>query len=244
MARRRAPARLRIREVRSESDPAFRSAYRLFTRVFPSAELLPRRDWVDVMRERSRDLWTDLNWHLLVAERGGRVVGAASGSYLGNLNVGVIGYIALRPGLRSKGIGPLLRRRLRAAFERDAQRIRHGTVSALVGEVRLDNPWLRHLVRREGAIALDFPYYQPRLRETGKPVPLVLYYQPLRTRRRSLSTRAVRRLLYTLWRRPYRVAKPLSRPGFRRMLRALTGRQRIGQHPLPSSRPRTPAVTA
>jgi Acetyltransferase (GNAT) family len=233
MPERARAARLRIREVRSEAESAFRAAFQLLARVFPRSELLPRRAWAQVMRERRQGLWTDLNWHLLVAEYGRRVIGVASGSYLGNLNVGVIGYIAVAPTARSFGIGPRLRLALRLAFERDARRIRRRSLEALVGEVQADNPWLRRLVARRGAIALDFPYYQPSLRgRTDGAVALVLYYQPLHGPRASLPTSVVRRLLYTMWRRMYRVASPLSRPAFRRMLRALAGRDRIGRRGL------------
>lgn len=230
----RAPgARITIREIRGADDAAFPVAHRLLRRTFPRSEMLPMRDWRIAMRERSAGLWTDLGWHLLVAERDGSVIGAASGSYLGNVNVGIIGYIALAPDERSSGLGPRLRQRLRRAFEQTALRVAGRPLDAIVGEVHADNPWLRHLVRREHAIALDFPYYQPTLRRGEQEVPLVLYYQPLRERRVSLSTAEVRRLLYTMWRRTYRVARPLSRPAFRNMLKSLEGRRRVGQVKLP-----------
>lgn len=242
MPKRAAGAATRIRELRTAADPGFHAAYRLFRRVFPHAELLPKRDWLTAMRERAEGVWSDLNWHVLVAERRRRVVGAASGSYLGNVNVGIIGYIGLEQGARSGGVGAKLRGRLRIAFQRDARRIRGRPLVALVGEVRVDNPWLRHLVRREGAIALDFPYYQPSLGGRREPVPLVMYYQPLGARRQSLTAAELRRLLYTMWRRSYRIARPLSRPAFQRMLRSLKGRRRIGQRllaPTPGAVPAT-----
>jgi hypothetical protein len=225
--------RVRIRPVRDAADPEFDTGYALLRRTFPRTELLPKRDWRHLMHERNAGLWTDLGWHFLVAERGRRTIGAASGTYLGTVNVGVVGYVAVDARDRSGGIGPRLRRGLRAGFERDARRLGRRGLEAIVGEVAESNPWLRHLVRREGAIALDFPYYQPSLTPRRVTVPLVLYYQPLLTPRRSLSAAWLRRLLYTLWRRPYRVAKPLSRPAFRRMLRALQGRTRVGQRALP-----------
>lgn len=232
---------VRIREIRDAADPALAAAHRLFHTEFEEGELVSLGDWRNLLRERSQGLWTDLAWHLFVAERAGRVVGAATGMYLGNVNAGVIGYIAVRPVVRRLGLGPRLRGALRRGFERDARRVRGGRLAALVGEVRADNPWLRHLVRREGAIALDFPYFQPSIR--GRPpVPLVLYYQPLNRVRRSLPAAEVRRLLYTLWRRPYRVSHPLARGVFRAMLRALHGRRRVGQRALPPPTPRRRAV--
>jgi GNAT superfamily N-acetyltransferase len=219
---------IRVREIRSARDPAFGAAHALLRRIFPRAEMMPRRAWVQVLREREQGLWTDLNWHLFVAQRDGRVIGAASGSYLGNVNVGVIGYVAVDARARAKGLGPRLRRALVRAFERDARDVNAADLRAVVGEVHADNPWLRVLVSRHHALALDFPYYQPALHRTEKGVPLVMYYEPIGVRRRWLSAGEVRRLLYTMWRRAYRVPSPLKDANFRRMLRALDGRRRIG----------------
>jgi len=225
--------RLRIRELTSGRDPAFAAAYRLLKRTFPAAELLPRKDWEVVMRESEADLWTDINWHLFVAESGGRVVGSASGSYLGNVNVGVIGYIAVDAAMRSAGLGPRLRRKLVDAFETDAHDVLGEPLLAVAGEVEEDNPWLRHLVKHLRAIPLDFPYQQPALGIAPAAVPLVLYWQPISDHRRSLPASEVRRLLYTIWRRMYRVGAPLERAPFRKMMRSLQGRRLIGSRDLP-----------
>jgi GNAT superfamily N-acetyltransferase len=214
--------------VLSPADPALDHAHRILRREFRPEEVLPRRHWEEVLRERAAELWTDTAWHLLVAEEGGRVVGAASGNYLGSRNVALVGYVVVDPAARSAGLGSRLRRALRLRFERDARRMRGRPLDALVGEVRADNPWLRHLVATDRVIALDFPYLQPSLRGPGRGVPLVLYYHPLTRRRRSLTTAEVRRLLYALWRRLYRIAQPLSRPVFRRMLASLEGRSHVG----------------
>lgn len=227
MTEKKARSRIVIREILDENDPAFRAAYALLRESFHRAEMLPLGDWRNAMRERQEALWTDVNWHLLAAERGGRLVGACSGSYLGNHNVGVIGYIAVTKSVRSSGLGPRMRNGLRRRFEADARFAGHDRLRAIVGEVREDNSWLKHLVRREGAIALDFPYFQPSLSGKGI-VPLVMYYQPLDRPMKSLSTARLRRLLYSMWRRAYRVGRPLNDPAFRQMLRSLRGRRRIG----------------
>jgi GNAT superfamily N-acetyltransferase len=224
---------VRVREIRAADDPAFEAAHRLLRRMFPRRELLPLREWAGTLLERHHRLWTDLSWHLLVAERHGEVVGAASGSYLGNLNVGLVGYVAVARAARGRGLGHRLRTGLRRLLERDARRVHGRSLKAMIGEVRSDNPWLGHVVREEGALALDFDYLQPSLGARHPPVELVLYYQPLHAPRRSLSTPEVRRLLYTIWRRGYRIGRPLSQLVFRRMLQGLEGRARIGQRPVP-----------
>jgi hypothetical protein len=216
-----------MREVVRPSDPAVRSAYRLARRSFAPDELLPLGHWRDSLEERRARLWTDTAWHLMVAESGERVVGLASGNYVGSVNVALVGYVAVEPSWRASGLGSRLRSRLRRAFERDARRIRGGPLAAVMGEVRADNPWLRHLERRPGVIVLDIPYRQPSLTERGADVPLVLYYEPLAGSRRSLKSRDLRRILYALWRRAYRVDRPLAAASFRRMLRAIDGHRRF-----------------
>jgi hypothetical protein len=232
-----------VREIRSAEDPALLVAHRLLRRMFPRRELLPVGEWAGTLLERKYRLWTDLSWHLLVAERRGEVLGAASGSYLGNVNVGLVGYVAVARAARGRGLGHRLRLRLRRLLERDARRVHGRDLKALVGEVRADNPWLAHVVREEGALALDFTYLQPSLGARHPPVELVLYYQPLHARRRSLAAPEIRRLLYTIWRRGYRIGRPLSRLAFRRMLEGLAGRGRIGQRPM-ILRPRRRRATA
>jgi hypothetical protein len=233
-----------VREIVGADDASLVPAHALLRRAFSRAEMLPLSDWKNALRERAEGLWLDQAWHLLVAERNGRVVAAATGAYLGNVNVGIVGYIAVTPVARASGLGPRLRNALRRKFDGDARGLGHAGAWAIVGEVRDDNPWLGVLVRRERAIALDFPYYQPSLGDDRDAVPLVLYYQPLRRAQRSLSSAYLRRLLYTMWRRVYRVDRPLARPEFRRMLRALRDRRRVGQSPVVraalSARPRRP----
>jgi GNAT superfamily N-acetyltransferase len=225
---------VQVREIRFVGDPGLGAAHRLLRRMFPRRELLPVREWSDTLVERHHRLWTDLSWHLLVAERRGEVLGTASASYLGDVNVGLVGYVAVARAARGRGLGHRLRLKLRRLLERDARRVHGRDLKALVGEVRADNPWLVHVVRTEGALALDFDYLQPSLGARHPPVQLVLYYQPLHARRRSLAAAEVRRLLYTIWRRGYRIGRPLSRLAFRRMLESLVGRDRIGQRPMTS----------
>lgn len=232
------PDRIRVREIVRPSDPAVREAYALLRRSFPPAELIPRAELLYSLREREAGVWADLRWHLFVALRGARVVGVATGSFVGSLNVGLIGYLAVDQASGRRGLGPRLRRRLVQGFERDARTIGGSRLGAVVGEVEADNPWLGHLVRRYRAIPLDFPYVQPEVRREQGTVPLVLYWQPLgRAAVTRLPAAEVRRLAYMIWRRSYRVARPLLDPRFRRMLQGLDRRRAVGSRSLPPARP-------
>jgi len=234
------PHRAHVREVIRPQDPAVDRGYRLLQRTFPKAEVVRRSEWHESLRERKAALWTDTRWHLVVAEVAGKIAGVVSGTYLGNVNTGVIGYLVVARSARRSGIGPRLRARLEAAFRRDALRIRGIPLQAVVGEVRRDNPWLRTLMLREQVLALDFPYLQPQLRRSEEPVSLVFYYKSLDHVRRRLSAATIRRLLYTIWRRIYRIRRPLSDLAFRRMLAALSTKRTVGaiRLPAPPTRPR------
>lgn len=218
-----------FREVLLSTDAMLPRVHDLIRRTFPKDELVARNEWRDSLREREAGLWSDSRWHLVVAERKGAVIGVASGTYLGNVNTGVIGYLAVSSAARGYGVGPKLREKLRSLFRRDARQIRGELLRAVVGEVHRNNPWLRTLVRSERVLALDFKYYQPRLRPGVRPVALVLYHEFIRRPKQRLPTSVIRALLYSVWRRIYRVARPMSHKVFRQMLTELDARKSIGE---------------
>jgi hypothetical protein len=220
--------RTQIREIQSPHDSALEGAYALLRRTFHSDERVPLSEWRQSLAERESRVWTDIAWHLFVAIREGDVIGLASGNYLGNVNIGVIGYLAIEPHIRARGLGGRLRLRLRRAFERDALRVTGRKLLGIIGEVAADNPWLRKLASHPRVLPLDFLYFQPRLHPKDKPTPFVLYYESIARPRRSIPVAELRRILYTVWRRVYRIGRPLERPDFRRMIRSLEGRRRVG----------------
>ncbi len=228
------------REIMHSTDPAIRRVHALVRRTFHSNKLVGIHEWRDSLREQEAGLWADIRWHLHIAEHLGRVVGVASGMYLGNINIGVVGYLAVSASARGLGVGSRLRARLRASFHRDARKVSGKQLEAVIGEVRRDNPWLRSLVRNDRVLALDFTYLQPRLRPGDKPVSLVLYYEGIARPLRRLASARIRTILYTTWRRIYRIARPLAHPEFRRMLKDLEGRVSVGEialGDLPPARP-------
>ena len=224
-------ASVRIREVTTPDDSSLRGAYRLLRTSFHKHERVPLTDWRETLRERVSRVWTDYAWHLMIAEQRGKVIGLATGTYLGNVNVGVIGYLAIDQDAQHSGLGSRLRAKLRDAFRRDARRLLARELKAVIGEVSADNPWLASLSRRPGVLVLDMQYFQPRLSPDDVASPFQLYYESIGRPRRWVSVAELRKVLYAIWRRAYRVARPFNRPAFRKMLRSLAGRRRIGSHP-------------
>ena len=166
-----------MREVTDPRDRALKEAYAILSQVFHRGERVALSDWKNSLQEKSLQVLTDVVWHLIVAEEAGQVVGLASGTYLGNVNLGVVGYLAASSGTRSRGVGTKLRAHLRRRFERDAVRITGGPLEGILGEVSARNPWLSSLARRPEVLVLDFQYYQPRLYDEDDPSPFVLYYR-------------------------------------------------------------------
>ena len=61
------------------------------------------------------------------------------------------------------------------------------------------------------------------------PHPSCSTYESLTGVRDRMPVKELRRILYTIWRRIYRVGRPVDRRAFRAMLRALEGRRTIGR---------------
>ncbi len=79
---------------------------------------------------------------------------------------------------------------------------------------------------------------QPALRPNARAVPLALYFEPLDGRTRHVPASLVKQLVFALWRRGYRIAKPLNDARFRAMLTTLDKRSRIGGRTPRAARPR------
>ena len=223
--------RLFITPVDSARDPLFRGAFSLYSRVFPPSEKIDREYFQNVFEEKRLGLLAPFNFHFLVAHQRGRIVGFISGSYLAIVNLGFVGYLAVAPNDSGRQVGSRLRRRLVDVMQRDARAAGHDDLMGMMGEVEDGNPWLERM-RRHGALALDLDYLQPSTDGMGV-VPLVLYLQPVggRRRLRSLRVTAMRRILYAIYRRLYRIRFPLKLPEFQRMFRQLEGRTRVGARP-------------
>jgi GNAT superfamily N-acetyltransferase len=221
----------RIVEVVDERDPLAEAALELIAELFPSHERQPISELRSEIEEKRRRLLLPFDFHLFVAvERGERVLATAAGAYLAGINAGFVSYLAVREEARGGGVAQRVRGALVEAFRRDARRVGRDDLAWVVGEVRMDGHWLESLVRNRGAIPFDLTYYHPGMLLEGGP-PYALYREPVGDHRRELPVDEVRRIIYAVWRRGYRVRYPLERVTFQAMMEELDGQEIVEVHP-------------
>jgi ribosomal protein S18 acetylase RimI-like enzyme len=219
-------------EIADEREPIAGEALQLIRRAFPPRERQPLEQIAMEIAEKRLGLLTSYDFHLIAAlSAAGEVLAVVSGVYLGGVNTGFVTYLAVDPPARDQQVGRGLRVALVDAFRRDARALDWPDLAAVVGEVRLESPWLARLVRDRAVLPLDLNYFHPGEEPTAPDARWVLYRQPVADDRLELPVGEVRQLLYAIWRRAYRVRWPLEREGFKVMLRELSGRSHVGSHP-------------
>lgn len=218
---------LKIEKVDSVRSPLFHASFALYRRVFPKDEQMPKRYFYEHLVEEKLGLSRPFHFHYFVGIKGDRVLGFGCCTYLALVNMGFIDYLAVDSGAKGQGVGTLLRGQLVEVLREDARKHGLEDLTAVLGETREESPWLRRL-QGQGAFALDIDYLQPPLEDHKNPVPLVLYVQPVAKPFDSLTSDEVRQVLYTLYRRLYRIPYPLQDPNFRYMLKQLNRRQKVG----------------
>lgn len=223
---------IRIAEIGDERDPLAAAALGVLEDVFAVADRQPSAELRSEIAERRLGMLTGSSFHLLaaVAPEDPTPAGVIVGLYLDTVNAGLILYLAVRPEYRGRRIARMLRPRLIEVFRENARNAGGVDLAWILGEVRADSPWLRRLVRTRGAIPFDLDYLHPGM-SPGGAERYVLYRQPVADARRELPAQLVRRILYAIYRRGYRVRYPLQRAGFKYMLHQLEGRHTVGVHP-------------
>jgi GNAT superfamily N-acetyltransferase len=223
---------VRVVEIRDEREPLAEAALAVIADMFAAHERQPMAELRSEIAERRLGMLSGYNFHLLTAlyEGDAEPAGTIAGLYLDGVNAGFITYLAVRKQHRGRRIARVLRPQLIEVFEADARRTGHDRLAWVLGEVRADSPWLRRLVRTRGAIPYDLEYYHPGM-SIGGSERYVLYRQPVGDYRRDLPVELVRRTLFAIYRRGYRVRYPLNRDIFNVMLDQLKGREVVGVHP-------------
>ena len=223
---------IRIVEIRDERETLAEAALAVIADMFSAHERQPMAELRSEIAERRLGMLSGYNFHLLTAlyADDAEPAGTIAGLYLDGVNAGFITYLAVRRQHRGRRIARLLRPQLIEVFEGDARRTGHDQLAWVLGEVRADSPWLRRLVRTRGAIPFDLEYFHPGM-SLGGSERYILYRQPVGDHRRDLPVELVRRTLFAIYRRGYRVRYPLNRDIFNAMLDQLKNREIVGVHP-------------
>jgi len=218
-------------EIEDERDPLADRALGLIAELFPTHERQPISELRSEIEEKRLRLLTPFDFHLIAATTAdGEVIGVVAGAYLAGINAGFITYLAVREEGRGQGVAGRIRATLVDSFRGDARRAGRDDLSWVLGEVRTEGHWLEALVRNRGAIPFDLVYYHPgMLLESGPSY--ALYREPIGDHRVELPAEEVRRVIYAVWRRGYRVRYPLERPTFQAMLTELRSRDPVPPHP-------------
>jgi GNAT superfamily N-acetyltransferase len=219
-------------EILDEREPLAGSALQVIEEMFPRQDRQAPAELRSEIAEKRLGLLAGYDFHLLaVPTPEGGVAATVAGVYLQGVNAGFVTYLASLPKYQGKRLARGLRNGLVEKFREDARREEYEDLNWVLGEVRSASPWLRRLVRHRGAIPFDLQYFHPGMDPEGGGEPYTLYRQPIGDHRPELPVQEVRKILYSIWRRAYRVRYPLEREGFRRMLDQLEGRDAVGPDP-------------
>lgn len=221
----------RVVEITDERDPLTERALELIAESFASHERQPLSELRSEVEEKRRALLLPYDFHMYAAVTAtDSVLAMVSGVYLAGINAGFVTYLAVREEARRRGLGGRVRAALVDALREDSRRAGRADLAFVLGEVRADGDWLDTLVRQRDVLVFDLTYYHPGMVLGGAP-PYALYREPIADERRELPADEVRRVLYSVWRRGYRVRYPLERATFQAMLEELETREVVGVHP-------------
>lgn len=101
----------------------------------------------------------------------------------------------------------------------------------MLGEIRIDSPWLMTLVRTGAVVPFDLEYFHPGLQPGNAEKRYVLYREIIGDVRQEIPANETARIIYAIYRRAYRVRYPLERENFKTMLEQIESRERIGPNP-------------
>jgi GNAT superfamily N-acetyltransferase len=244
----RSPARLAFREL--DASPACLAElarfYRgLYVGEFPDAD--ERESQANMKRYLALKAagWYGLNnYHILLADLDGRTVGGCVFDYLAEPNAGVLEFLFIGAGHRGGGFGAQLLAAVTRVLEADAAR-RGAPLTAIVAEMNdpfqpgatPDNldPFDRCEVwGKWGFARLAFPYVQPALSRTQKPVTgLALIARPLQPpEAKAVEGAWVASVVREYMRWAMRIVAPEDKAEYRRMAAYLDQHSRVPLVPL------------
>jgi GNAT superfamily N-acetyltransferase len=213
----------------------------VYTREFPDADERELRENMERYLQLKAAGWYGLNnYHILLLEDGGAIVGGVVADYFERANVGVIEFMVVDPARRGRGLGKRLLDEITQRFHQDAKRAGRAPLNGVCGEVNdpyrrcdvqehLDGFARMRLWDRFGFGLLDFPYVQPALSEGQDAVAgLGLMFRPVRDEYRlQVPAELVEHIVadYQIW--AMRIENPENHMEFQGMQRYLKSRSGI-----------------
>lgn len=230
--RSRQPSGVEIVEISDEREPLADAALELIAQAFSRPDRQPLSELRSEVAEKRMGLLTAMDFHLLAAVTpDGEAVGTTAGIYLEGVNAGFVTYLAVSPGYQGRKLGPSLRSALVRCLRKDARDAGHSDLAWALGEIDSESNWLARLLQRRAALTFDLTYFHPGMNPETTSSTFILYRQPVGDEREVLPAVEVGRILYSIYRRGYRVRYPLAHPGFQDMLNQLQDRKWVGEHP-------------
>ncbi len=155
----------------------------------------------------------------------GEAVGAAVGTYLPRVNVGMVLYSAVERRFRGRGLYSEMRARLVETLCGDALDLGRPGVDYIVSELQQDSPLYSLYVSEWRAYTAPCDYWQPETQGlTARPLKLVL--QPF-IAEGPPSVREIAVLVKEMYRAVYRLGDPGEDPSFQRVILSLEGTEHV-----------------
>jgi hypothetical protein len=226
------PENLAVIEIIDERSREAEEALELIAESFNRSDRHAISELKSEIEEKRHRLLGAFDFHLLaMLDARGSVVATAAGVYLPGLNSGFITYLVVSRKQRGRKLGQHLRSSLVDSFEANAEITGDGELRWVLGEVRLDSPWLMTLVKTGSVIPFDLEYFHPGSHPDSSDEPYVLYREVVSDSRERIPAVETARILYAIYRRAYRVRYPLERENFRAMIEQVEQRDEIGPDP-------------
>lgn len=185
------------------------------------------------------------NYHIVLVERGGELLGGIVSDYLAEPNTGVIEFLFISPKFRGLGFGKALLEQAEHLFRIDARMRTARPLKAVVAEMNdpfrrpstPDNmdPFERALIWAGwGFGKLELPYVQPALSRNQAPGRGLVLLAKLARSSPTASVRApwVQSVVGEYMRWAMRIPTPERNPEFQEMARWLSTRRRVAITPL------------
>ena len=164
---------------------------------------------------------------LVCAVHNGRVEGVVLGTYLRNLNMGMVLYSAVRRAFQGLGVYAMLRYRLMSLLNRESGRFHSAEMDYLISEQEDGSALFERYTREWGAFVAPVDYEQPAAQGlSARKLKLVL--QPV-AKQVPPSGDEIAAIVREIYERVYRLPNTTANAQFRRVVESLNGHALSGK---------------